>query len=1100
MFGALIFGALAFGQPTASAFTPLAADAAITVTTSPPLRVAATFQAAAEIELAAAAIFQSQGALYAAATLHLETVAPLLLFGTFQTQSTIAVAVTTSSLTVSGPLYAAAQVSTASSAALRTGQPLAAASAFAVTAVGRIQAVALTLGGAPQIHVTAVGNAQLQGYTATSVVVTWNGAISEPKIRRGSLVITDVLNEQPNTCSFIVDTGPPPAVGTDIKIGLQNLALPNLLFAGTVQKVEQRYELRAENPSWNVDCIDYTFLFNRRRVFGSWTNVSATTIATTLVQTFASSFSTAGIVGGLPAVTVTFAGDTFMDALVQLANLAGAYAKVDYNRVVWLFVTDPNPSPHPIDGTPPRPMNLPEITKADDESQVRTRIMVRGKATPVVGPSESTIAVGSTEIPVEDATIFAPSGYAIADDTGQLMAYSGTTPGALASVVVGNVPGPSSAGVPQLAVGVAGNLSGLYQYKVAFANSAGETMPGPPSGQIFCPDFATPTAPPGIGASGTLGPLAGTYGYRVAFLTTLGETLPGPVATRTAGAAGSAGVPGVGVDGPGVSRLAPGAYLWRSTVVTTFGESLPGGQNGQTQNPFVPGVPAAGLQNRIADSAGGLMPGSSYTYALSMLTAIGETPAYNLGTYAPSALGAPNWGTAFGGFGGIYGGPYAVGTTIVTKLGESAILATFAAATNHYTGAPTGPALAGWDTSGRVTPGPTYYWALSAFHDTYGETPLSGYAYSTTFGTTPLAFFINIPIFPANCHGLRLYRASNNYTYKLVAELRTQINQFTDRLNDSELGNQYPKQSNAAGVRFTHSLYPSSDQGVLARRVYRTRAGGGDYFLVGEVPGNALATVVDTYADTDLVQRPPTTNQTGRVCALTGLALGPSGVVGRRLYRTRAGGGSLFLVGELKDNSTTWWDDPVPDSALTVSAPGVSTAGSDTKPRIYPALGSAGARARRIYRTKANGSEYFLVGEIPDNSPNSFLDDDKRDEELGEGRLPTVSTAGGETHLLSGIPIGPAGTLARVIYRTRANGSEFYELVRLSDNTTTTFTDDRPDDALGKGVALVNDAGSSAVTLTTIPIGPPSVTQRILYRTAAGTTDFRYVGTLDDNT
>jgi hypothetical protein len=103
--------------------------------------------------------------------------------------------------------------------------------------------------------------------------------------------------------------------------------------------------------------------------------------------------------------------------------------------------------------------------------------------------------------------------------------------------------------------------------------------------------------------------------------------------------------------------------------------------------------------------------------------------------------------------------------------------------------------------------------------------------------------------------------------------------------------------------------------------------------------------------------------------------------------------------------------------------------------------------------------------------------------------------------VLSSIPIGPVGTLARVIYRTVANGTDYRELVQISDNTTTTWRDDVADTNLGSGgVQLVNKAGASAVQLTNIPTGPAGVTQRVIYRTSGGLTGgFRYVGSLDDN-
>src|SRR3989344_2956385 len=50
---------------------------------------------------------------------------------------------------------------------------------------------------------------------------------------------------------------------------------------------------------------------------------------------------------------------------------------------------------------------------------------------------------------------------------------------------------------------------------------------------------------------------------------------------------------------------------------------------------------------------------------------------------------------------------------------------------------------------------------------------------------------------------------------------------------------------------------------------------------------------------------------------------------------------------------------------------------------------------------------------------------------------------------LTGIAVGPDGTTARKVYRTAADGSAFKLLTTISNNTATTFTDDKPDTDLG---------------------------------------------------
>lgn len=60
---------------------------------------------------------------------------------------------------------------------------------------------------------------------------------------------------------------------------------------------------------------------------------------------------------------------------------------------------------------------------------------------------------------------------------------------------------------------------------------------------------------------------------------------------------------------------------------------------------------------------------------------------------------------------------------------------------------------------------------------------------------------------------------------------------------------------------------------------------------------------------------------------------------------------------------------------------------------------------------------------------------------------------------LTQIPLGGAEVTARRIYRTAAGGSSYLLVSTLADNSTTTYTDNVADSALGTGIPLVNTTG-----------------------------------------
>src|SRR5262252_1089412 len=889
---------------------------------------------------------------------------------------------------------------------------------------------------------TLAGPLGSSGFGFSSAAVTFNG-VPATTWRRGSWTITDLLNEQVNTADFIVD-GSPPAIGTDVKIGLGNTAPANLLFAGTVQRVDKLYVLKPSHPSWNIHCGDYTFLLNRRLVFGTYTNVSATTIAQGIVSTYGPGFNSSGIAAGLPAVTVTFPGVPVMQALVQLANLIGGYTYVDYSKGVHLFVTETTTPPDPLTPTNPNLQMLSPVTLQTDESQVRTRVIVRGKTATVAGPPAAldgsgnplpTIPAGAAQIPVSEATIFSIYGGQALTNDQQLLTYSTVHTGGIGNTLSGTLsldsttatlPAPTTGPGAAPAAGVIGGLKGTYWYALAFANASQQSAQGPSNSGVNIPAFPSPG---GIGSLSTnvsipVAPLIGAYSYRCTFVTANGETTPGPPVSYTAQAVQPpplfASVGPSGSSGP----LLPGAvYRYAVSFVTPYGEALPSSQQVVT----IPALPVPGVTSWTGYAAGGL-----------------------------------------------YGGSYAYGISLITRYGESPVLSSQSVGSGLQTNPP--GAAPTWngsqDTAGRIQPGLTYFWAASFFSDRYGETPL-GPAYSNPVGgAVPIRMGIspNNSV-PAGMNGIRIYRAISGYPYLLNQEFRVENGipgAYWDALAQGEQGGQYPVQSLKCGQRLQVGLGSGGFADISARRLYRNKAGGSEWFLVGEIPNNSAgATYTDATFDADLSTRPPSASSLGYAMTVsgiyTGIPSGQSGVIARRIYRTKANGSQLFLVAELNDTWTTTWTDTVPDTALTKAAPPVATAGGQAIFLQSIPIGPTGTLARRIYRTVAGGTDYHLVIELQDNATSSWTDA-VADTTLANGSAPPlISAAGNGAMQLSGIPPGPAGTTMRVIYRTKANDpSTFLYCGSINDNVTSTYLDTLPDANLGQ---LPQSLSTSAATL-----------------------------------
>jgi hypothetical protein len=126
------------------------------------------------------------------------------------------------------------------------------------------------------------------------------------------------------------------------------------LFNGILQTVDVSYEGKPTQVVWRCSAIDDIARLNRRRPFGTWTDVSATTIAQELFALFAPGFTVVHVEAGLPLVSITFDGtEDLSTALARLAAAFGGYYYVA-DLDLHLFTAEVTDAPDAImDGAPP---------------------------------------------------------------------------------------------------------------------------------------------------------------------------------------------------------------------------------------------------------------------------------------------------------------------------------------------------------------------------------------------------------------------------------------------------------------------------------------------------------------------------------------------------------------------------------------------------------------------------------------------------------------------------------------------------------------------------------------------------------------------------
>jgi len=152
---------------------------------------------------------------------------------------------------------------------------------------------------------------------------------------------------------------------------------------------------------------------------------------------------------------------------------------------------------------------------------------------------------------------------------------------------------------------------------------------------------------------------------------------------------------------------------------------------------------------------------------------------------------------------------------------------------------------------------------------------------------------------------------------------------------------------------------------------------------------------------------------------LTNVPVGPTGTTKRTVYRTKANQvGPFDKVADINDNTTTSYLDNTADSGLGAAS---------------PAVGAVTA-----------GSHQWAV---------SFVDGSAVESALSDPSGP-LSMGSANTVLVFSIPLGPAGTTKRKIYRTtNANPSTFFLVTTINDDTTTVYSDITADSGLGAAFA-----------------------------------------------
>lgn len=305
------------------------------------------------------------------------------------------------------------------------------------------------------------------------VKVYVNGTLRQPRIVGAT--ITQALDSTPDTGRFRL-SGFTPVKGQDFKVYLGDLDLAHLLFAGHILQTTQTYEAdKPANVVWDVSCIDYTWLLNRRKPIKKYTSQSATAIILDLMASFTSGFTTVNVEAGLATLDeISFTNDEMSDALDRICERIGGYWYIDFNKDLHVFLSNTETA-GAITQTAPRTGRA--FAETIDLSQVRTRVFVRGGGS----NAGADLSVGFTTLPVEDGSWYSGSGGTV-ECGPQRITHTGVAGTSGAGANTGFVQPPTttqfSIGTGNGAIGGTNLTAGTYWVGAAFTTVEGETTIG----------------------------------------------------------------------------------------------------------------------------------------------------------------------------------------------------------------------------------------------------------------------------------------------------------------------------------------------------------------------------------------------------------------------------------------------------------------------------------------------------------------------------------------------------------------------------------------------------------------------------------------------
>jgi len=214
--------------------------------------------------------------------------------------------------------------------------------------------------------------------TAPTYNVTINSIDRTGDVAHDTLVISDIIDDQVNTCRFILDD----LSGNGIPTNDQEISITlndgSKLFAGyIVNTVLENKTEGGGSVKTQIQCVDYSRLLDRNLVHKTYIDKTDKEIIEAIISTYCPGFgiTTDNVVEGATIDQISFNYIQPSQAFRKIAELTGRHWYIDYDKDIHYFPLTTSVTPFNITSASTNYWGF-KIKK--DASQIKNRVYVRG--------------------------------------------------------------------------------------------------------------------------------------------------------------------------------------------------------------------------------------------------------------------------------------------------------------------------------------------------------------------------------------------------------------------------------------------------------------------------------------------------------------------------------------------------------------------------------------------------------------------------------------------------------------------------------------------------------------------------------------------------